>query len=91
MGSYRAMFQTSSVGSNLTTAYTTLSARTDGLPVQQPILSTRSQSNAGSPMSPQAEHRLESACVRHFASTRSRGTTPGDVTATPATTDGRIK
>ncbi|NBD08932.1 S8 family serine peptidase [Corallococcus silvisoli] len=54
-GPYRAVFQTSSVGSALTTSYTTLSAEVDDYLFQSPILSTQSQSNAGSRQSrPQA-------------------------------------
>ena len=54
-GPYRAVFQTSSVGSSRTTLYTTLSAETDDYLFQYPVLSTQSQSNAGDQMSrPQA-------------------------------------
>ena len=54
-GPYRAVFQTSSVGSARTTLYTTLSAETDDYLFQYPVLSTQSQSNAGDQMSrPQA-------------------------------------
>ncbi|MCE9673325.1 S8 family serine peptidase [Myxococcus stipitatus] len=54
-GRYRAVFQTSSVGSALTTAYTTISAEVDDYLLRAPILSTQSQSNAGSTSSrPQA-------------------------------------
>ena len=54
-GPYRAVFQTSSVGSNLTTQYTTLSAETDDYLFLHQLLSTQSQSNAGSQSSrPQA-------------------------------------
>ncbi len=54
-GSYRAVFQTSSVGSSLTTSYTTLSAEVDDYLFKYPILSTQSQSNAGTRSSrPQA-------------------------------------
>jgi Subtilase family len=55
LGPYRALFQTSSVGSPLTTAYTTISAETDDNLFLNQILSTQSQSNAGSQQSrPQA-------------------------------------
>ncbi|QRO02160.1 S8 family serine peptidase [Archangium violaceum] len=47
-GPYRAVFQTSSVGSTLTTAYTTISAEVDDYLFKHPILSTQSQSNSGS-------------------------------------------
>ncbi|MCP3141034.1 S8 family serine peptidase [Pyxidicoccus xibeiensis] len=54
-GPYRAVFQTSSVGSALTTSYTTISAEVDDYLFKHPILSTQSQSNAGSRSSrPQA-------------------------------------
>jgi hypothetical protein len=54
-GPYRAVFQTSSVGSSRTTLYTTISAETDDYLFQYPVLSTQSQSNAGDQMSrPQA-------------------------------------
>ncbi|WP_426754441.1 S8 family serine peptidase [Myxococcus sp. Y35] len=54
-GPYRAVFQTSSVGSSLVTTYTTISADVDDYLFQYPILSTQSQSNAGSQLSrPQA-------------------------------------
>ncbi|NTX56291.1 S8 family serine peptidase [Myxococcus sp. CA039A] len=46
-GPYRAVFQTSSVGSALGTAYTTISAEVDDYLFKHPILSTQSQSNAG--------------------------------------------
>ncbi|NVJ26952.1 S8 family serine peptidase [Myxococcus sp. AM011] len=46
-GPYRAVFQTSSVGSTLGTAYTTISAEVDDYLFKYPILSTQSQSNAG--------------------------------------------
>jgi hypothetical protein len=46
-GPYRAVFQTSSVGSTQTTAYTTISAEVDDYLFKHPILSTQSQSNLG--------------------------------------------
>ncbi|MCY1001364.1 S8 family serine peptidase [Myxococcus sp. MISCRS1] len=46
-GPYRAVFQTSSVGSTLGTAYTTISAEVDDYLFKHPILSTQSQSNSG--------------------------------------------
>lgn len=55
MGPYRAVFQTSSVGSALTQSYTTLSAEVDDYLFKHPILSTQSQSNTGNQNSrPQA-------------------------------------
>lgn len=54
-GDFRAVFQTSSVGSIRTTDYTTISAEVDDYLFQFPILSTQSQSNAGArPSRPQA-------------------------------------
>jgi hypothetical protein len=54
-GSYRAVFQTSSVGSAVVTTYTTISAEVDDYLFKHPILSTQSQSNTGTQRSrPQA-------------------------------------
>ncbi|HYO66549.1 MAG TPA: S8 family serine peptidase [Archangium sp.] len=54
-GPYRAVFQTSSVGSAQTTLYTTVSAEVDDYLFRHPILSTQSQSNMGNRYSrPQA-------------------------------------
>lgn len=46
-GNYRAVFQTSSVGSTRVRTYTTISAEVDDYLFKHPILSTQSQSNAG--------------------------------------------
>lgn len=46
-GPYRAVFQTSSVGSSLVRTYTTISAEVDDYLIKSPLLSTQSQSNAG--------------------------------------------
>jgi hypothetical protein len=46
-GPYRAVYQTSSVGSSRTRDYTTISAETDDYLFQHQLLSTQSQSNAG--------------------------------------------
>jgi hypothetical protein len=46
-GPYRAVFQTSSVGSARVRTYTTISAEVDDYLLRYPILSTQSQSNAG--------------------------------------------
>ncbi|WNG21680.1 S8 family serine peptidase [Cystobacter fuscus] len=46
-GPYRAVFQTSSVGSVQTTSYTTVSAEVDDYLFTHPILSIQSQSNTG--------------------------------------------
>jgi hypothetical protein len=54
-GPYRAVFQTASVGSARVLDYTTISAEVDDYLFLHPILSTQSQSNAGSRLSrPQA-------------------------------------
>lgn len=54
-GKYRAVYQTSSVGSALVTTYTTISAEVDDYLFKAPLLSTQSQSNTGSQSSrPQA-------------------------------------
>jgi subtilisin family serine protease len=54
-GPYRAVFQTSSVGSTLTTLYTSISAEVDDYLLRTALLSCQSQSNAGSTSSrPQA-------------------------------------
>ncbi|HNN97550.1 MAG TPA: S8 family serine peptidase [Pseudomonadota bacterium] len=94
MGSYRAVFQTSSVGSSLTTAYTTLSAETDDYLFKQPILSTQSQSNAGSPMSrPQAwsKNIVSVGAVRHFNTPGREDDTWRRSGSTGPAADGRIK
>ncbi|MFP2926693.1 S8 family serine peptidase [Pyxidicoccus sp. 3LG] len=46
-GPYRAVFQTSSVGSTQVQTYTTVSAEVDDYLFKHPILSTQSQSNTG--------------------------------------------
>jgi subtilisin family serine protease len=54
-GPYRAVYQTSSVGSSLTSQYTTISAETDDYLLRTDLLSCQSQSNANSTQSrPQA-------------------------------------
>ncbi|MEM7204110.1 MAG: hypothetical protein AAF628_27865 [Planctomycetota bacterium] len=68
-GPYRAVFQTSSVGSARTTAYTTISAETDDYLFLHQVLSTQSQSNAGNQNSrPQAWAKNIVSCggVYHF-------------------------
>ena len=47
LGPYRAVFQTSSVGSTRTTEYTTISAEMDDILMAADLLATQSQSNAG--------------------------------------------
>lgn len=73
-GPYRAVYQTSSVGSTLGTTYTTLSAEVDDYLFKTPLLSTQSQSNAGSRNSrPQAwaKNIVSVGGIRH-ANTASR-------------------
>ena len=93
-GPYRAVYQTSSVGSTRTFFYTTVSAETDDYLFLHQILSTQSQSNAGNQDSrPQAwsknivsvggilHNNTASRCDDNWGSTGSTG---------PAE-DGRIK
>jgi subtilisin family serine protease len=94
MGMYRAVFQTSSVGSSLTTAYTTVSAEVDDYLFKHPILSTQSQSNAGSPMSrPQAwaKNIVSIGAVRHFNTPGREDDTWRRSGSTGPAADGRIK
>ncbi len=93
-GPYRAVFQTSSVGNARTTAYSTLSAETDDYLFQHPLLSTQSQSNAGSRNSrPQAwaKNIVSVGAFRHFG-TADRSDDRWNFSASigPAE-DGRIK
>jgi hypothetical protein len=93
-GPYRAVFQTSSVGSALVRNYTTVSAEVDDYLFKHPILSTQSQSNAGSQDSrPQAwaKNIVSVGAVRHLdtlARTDDRWGSSGSIG--PAA-DGRIK
>lgn len=94
MGMYRAVFQTSSVGSTLTTAYTTISAEVDDYLFKQPILSTQSQSNAGSPMSrPQAwaKNIVSVGAVRHLNTPSRADDSWRRSGSTGPAADGRIK
>lgn len=68
-GPYRAVFQTSSVGSSRTLDYTTISAEVDDYLFQYQLLSTQSQSNAGNQMSrPQAwaKNIVSVGALRHL-------------------------
>ncbi|NNC17964.1 S8 family serine peptidase [Corallococcus exiguus] len=93
-GPYRAVFQTSSVGSTLTTAYTTISAEVDDYLFKAPLLSTQSQSNNGSRNSrPQAwaKNIVSVGGIRHYntqARTDDRWSSGASIG--PAA-DGRIK
>ncbi|ATB41967.1 peptidase S8 [Cystobacter fuscus] len=93
-GPYRAVFQTSSVGSAQGTAYTTISAEVDDYLFKHPILSTQSQSNTGSRNSrPQAwaKNIVSVGAVQH-QNTASRADDRWNYTGSigPAA-DGRIK
>lgn len=93
-GPYRAVFQTSSVGSALGTTYTTLSAEVDDYLFKTPLLSTQSQSNAGSRNSrPQAwaKNIVSIGGIRHAnTATRADDTWNRGGSIGPAA-DGRIK
>ncbi|NOX91311.1 MAG: S8 family serine peptidase [Gammaproteobacteria bacterium] len=73
-GTFRAVFQTSSIGSTRTTDYTTISAEVDDYLFQFPILSLQSQSNAGArPSRPQAwAKNIVSIGAFHHKSTTTR-------------------
>ncbi|NMO21568.1 S8 family serine peptidase [Pyxidicoccus fallax] len=93
-GPYRAVFQTSSVGSTLTTAYTTISAEVDDYLLKHPILSTQSQSNNGTRNSrPQAwaKNIVSVGGFYHYDnSSRTDDRWNGGASIGPAA-DGRIK
>ncbi|RKG97761.1 S8 family serine peptidase [Corallococcus carmarthensis] len=93
-GPYRAVFQTSSVGSALTTSYTTISAEVDDYLFKAPLLSTQSQSNAGSRSSrPQAwaKNIVSVGGIRHYnTQTRTDDSWSTGASIGPAA-DGRIK
>ncbi len=94
MGSLRAVFQTSSVGSSLTTSYTTVSAEVDDYLFKHPILSTQSQSNAGSPMSrPQAwaKNIVSVGAVRHLNTANRSDDSWRRSGSTGPAADGRVK
>ncbi|OJH33555.1 S8 family serine peptidase [Cystobacter ferrugineus] len=93
-GPYRAVFQTSSVGSALTTAYTTLSAEVDDYLFKHPILSTQSQSNTGSKSSrPQAwaKNIVSVGGVRHRNTLARTDDNWGSGGSIGPAADGRIK
>jgi hypothetical protein len=91
---YYAVFQTSSVGSDRTTEYTTLSAAMDTMLFDLDILHCQSQSNAGSRMSrPQAwaKNIVSGGAINHFNTLdRSDDCWCSDASIGPAS-DGRIK
>jgi len=93
-GPYRAVYQTSSVGSSRTTSYTTVSAEVDDYLFLHPVLSTQSQSNAGSQNSrPQAwaKNIVSVGAVYHQGTaTRSDDSWSSGASIGPAA-DGRIK
>lgn len=93
-GPYRAVFQSSSVGSQRTTQYTTLSAEVDDYLFRHPILSIQSQSNAGSRLSrPQAwaKNIVSVGGIRHRDSDkRCDDSWDGSASIGPAA-DGRVK
>ncbi|NOK38863.1 S8 family serine peptidase [Corallococcus exercitus] len=93
-GPYRAVFQTSSVGSALTTSYTTISAEVDDYLFKAPLLSTQSQSNSGTRNSrPQAwaKNIVSVGGIRHYnTQTRTDDSWSSGASIGPAA-DGRIK
>jgi hypothetical protein len=93
-GPYRAVFQTSSVGSTLGTTYTTISAEVDDYLLKHPILSTQSQSNSGTRNSrPQAwaKNIVSVGGMYHYDNTsRTDDKWGGGASIGPAA-DGRIK
>ncbi|MFP2929581.1 S8 family serine peptidase [Pyxidicoccus sp. 3LG] len=93
-GPYRAVFQTSSVGSTLGTTYTTISAEVDDYLLKHPILSTQSQSNSGTRNSrPQAwaKNIVSVGGMYHYDNTsRTDDRWNGGASIGPAA-DGRIK
>jgi len=93
-GPYRAVFQTSSVGSTLTTSYTTISAEVDDYLFKSPILSTQSQSNAGTRSSrPQAwaKNIVSVGGMYHYDNTNLTDDHWGGGASIGLATDGRIK
>ena len=93
-GPYRAVFQTSSVGSALTTAYTTISAEVDDYLFKAPLLSTQSQSNSGTRNSrPQAwaKNIVSVGGVRHQNTLARTDDNWGSGGSIGPAADGRIK
>ncbi|RKH45668.1 S8 family serine peptidase [Corallococcus llansteffanensis] len=93
-GPYRAVFQTSSVGSALTTAYTTISAEVDDYLFKAPLLSTQSQSNSGTRNSrPQAwaKNIVSVGGVKHYNTLARTDDNWGSGGSIGPAADGRIK
>ncbi len=93
-GPYRAVFQTSSVGSTRTFFYTTISAETDDYLFQHQVLSTQSQSNAGNQDSrPQAwaKNIVAVGGFRHLSTANRCDDYHGLSGSTGPAEDGRIK
>jgi serine protease AprX len=93
-GPYRAVYQTSSVGSSRTFNYTTLSAETDDYLFLHQILSTQSQSNAGNQDSrPQAwsKNIVSVGGIRHLNTASRCDDYHGSSGSTGPAEDGRIK
>ncbi len=93
-GPYRAVYQTSSVGSTRTFNYTTLSAETDDYLFLHQILSTQSQSNAGNQDSrPQAwsKNIVSVGGIRHGNTASRCDDYHGSSGSTGPAEDGRIK
>ncbi|MFK7742955.1 MAG: S8 family serine peptidase [Planctomycetota bacterium] len=94
LGPYRAVFQTSSVGSARTLSYTTISAETDDYLFLHQVLSTQSQSNAGNQMSrPQAwsKNIVSVGGIRHFGTATLTDDSWGSGGSIGPAADGRIK
>ncbi|MCP4659611.1 MAG: S8 family serine peptidase [bacterium] len=93
-GPYRAVFQTSSVGSARTFFYTTISAETDDYLFEHQLLSTQSQSNAGNQDSrPQswAKNIVGVGGIRHLNTVTRCDDYHGSSGSTGPAEDGRIK
>lgn len=93
-GPYRAVFQTSSVGSALGTTYTTISAEVDDYLLKYPILSTQSQSNSGTRNSrPQAwaKNIVSVGGMYHYDNTNRADDHWGSGASIGPAADGRIK
>jgi hypothetical protein len=94
LGPYRAVFQTSSVGSTQIPSYTTISAETDDILFTHQLLCTQSQSNTGNQSSrPQAwaKNIVSVGGIRHFSTLdRADDSWTGGASIGPSA-DGRIK
>lgn len=93
-GPYRAVFQSSSVGSQRTTEYTSLSAEVDDYLFHHPILSVQSQSNSGGRLSrPQAwaKNIVSVGGIRHRDSDKRCDDTWDRSASIGPAADGRVK